>query len=153
MGDTKQYFTLEEANQRLPLVKRIVRDIVALYKDVHERRRRLEEIKFRQTGSEDGASIYRDEVGEIEKEVKQDVARLDEFIAELKLLGVQLKDPAIGVVDFPSMQDGREVCLCWQPGEEEIGFWREADAGFAGRQSLFEGSIAAPDDSNGSNGE
>ncbi|MFK7821259.1 MAG: DUF2203 domain-containing protein [Planctomycetaceae bacterium] len=153
MGDTKQYFTLEEANLRLPLVKRIVQDIVSLYKDVHERRRRLEEIKFRQTGSEDGASLYREEVGEIEKEVKQDVQRLDEFLGELKSLNVQIKDPAIGVVDFPSMQDGREVCLCWQPGEEEIGFWREVDAGFAGRQSLFEGSIAAPDESSNPGGE
>ncbi len=153
MSEVKQYFTVEEANQRLPLIKRVVRDIVALYEDVHERRRRLEEIQFRQTGSEDGASIYREEVGEIEKELKRDVERLDEFVAELKSLNVLLKDAVTGVVDFPARIDGREVCLCWKPGEEEIGYWHEADAGFAGRQSLFEGSIAGPDGSNGTNGE
>lgn len=153
MSDVKQYFTVGEANERLPLVKRIVRDIVALYKDVHERRRRLEEIQFRQTGSEDAVSLYREEVGEIEKELRKDVSRLDGFVAELKSLNILLKDPARGVVDFPSQIDGRDVCLCWQPGEEEIGFWHEVNAGFAGRHSLFEGSVAGPDGSNGSNGE
>lgn len=153
MSDEQQFFTVEEANQRLPLVKSIVRDIVALHKDVVERRRRLEEIQFRQTGSEDAASIYREEVGEVEKELKKDVLRLDGYIGELRELNVLLKDANKGLVDFPSLMDGREIYLCWQLGEQEVGHWHEADKGFAGRQSLMEGSVTGPDDSNGSNGE
>lgn len=153
MSGVKQYFTVEEANRRLPLIRRIVRDIVELYKDVHERRRRLEEIRFRQTGSEEGAAIYRDEVGEIEKELKVDVDRLDGFVAELKKLNVLLKDPIRGLIDFPSRMDGRDICLCWQLDEDEIGFWHETDAGFAGRQSLFEGSVTGSDPNDSNSGE
>jgi hypothetical protein len=39
-------------------------------------------------------------------------------------------------VDFPAMRDGHEVYLCLQEGEDEIGFWHEPDAGFAGRQPI-----------------
>lgn len=153
MTDSKQFFTVEEANQRLPLVKRIVRDIVALHKDVEERRSRFEEIQFRQTGSEDGASIYRDEVAEVEKEIEKDSGRLKAFVDELQSLNVVLKNPGQGVVSFPSMMDDREVCLCWIPGDEEVGYWHEVDAGSATRQSLFEESIASPDEPTESNGE
>lgn len=153
MSDEQQFFTVEEASKRLPLVKSIVRDIVALHKDVTERRRRLEEIRFRQTGSEDAASLYREEVGVVEKELKKDVLRLDEYIGELRQLNVILKDANKGLVDFPAKLDGREVYLCWQHGEEEVGYWHDTDKGYAGRQSLMEGSVTGSDESNGSNGE
>ena len=41
-----------------------------------------------------------------------------------------------GLVDFPSIREGREVYLCWLEGEQEIGYWHDVDAGFAGRQPL-----------------
>ena len=41
-----------------------------------------------------------------------------------------------GLVDFPSLREGREVYLCWREGEDQIDFWHEVDAGFAGRQPL-----------------
>ncbi|MDE0506470.1 MAG: DUF2203 domain-containing protein [Candidatus Poribacteria bacterium] len=41
-----------------------------------------------------------------------------------------------GLVDFPHLRDGREVYLCWQFGEDEIRYWHDVDAGFAGRQPL-----------------
>ncbi len=153
MSDEQQFFTVEEANKRLPLVKSIVRDIVALHKDVTERRRRLEEIQFRQTGSEDAASLYREEVGEVEKELKKDVLRLDEYIGELRQLNVMLKDATKGLVNFPAKMEDREIYLCWQLGEDEVGHWHETDTGFAGRQSLMEGSVAGSEETNDSNGE
>ncbi|HMQ04040.1 MAG TPA: DUF2203 domain-containing protein [Pyrinomonadaceae bacterium] len=63
-----------------------------------------------------------------------DVGRLT---TEINDLGVQLKDHSQGLVDFPSMRDGRVVLLCWKLGEpEEIAWWHEVDAGFAGRQPI-----------------
>ncbi|MGB9179284.1 MAG: DUF2203 domain-containing protein, partial [Pyrinomonadaceae bacterium] len=57
--------------------------------------------------------------------------------AELESLGVQLKDYARGLIDFPSMRDGRVVLLCWQLGEgNELEWWHDLDTGFAGRQPL-----------------
>ncbi len=82
---------------------------------------------------------------QIEQELKRDEEKLQEYVRELTELGVQLKDPERGLVDFPHMMDGRVVFLCWHHGEEELSFWHEVDAGFAGRQSLLESSIAGDD--------
>ena len=59
-----------------------------------------------------------------------------EAVQEVELLGVHVKDFRTGLVDFPHERDGRIVYLCWRPDEDEIGWWHEVDAGFAGRQPL-----------------
>ena len=62
---------------------------------------------------------------------------LAESVGQLEALGVQIKDYERGLVDFPSMRDGRVVLLCWQLGEgESIEWWHDVEAGFAGRQPL-----------------
>ena len=58
-------------------------------------------------------------------------------LSDLEGLGVQLKDFERGLVDFPSLRDGRVVLLCWQLGEgDELEWWHDVDAGFAGRTPL-----------------
>ena len=59
-----------------------------------------------------------------------------EAVQEIEYLGVHVKDMRTGLVDFPYDRDGRIVYLCWKPDEDEIGWWHETDAGFAGRQPL-----------------
>jgi hypothetical protein len=60
-------------------------------------------------------------------------------------LGAELKDPRVGLIDFLAQVDGRDVYLCWKLGEDEIAYWHELEAGFAGRQSLLEGSLPGGD--------
>ena len=87
-GDrSQQLFTVEEANLRLPLVRAIVKDIVTLFSDLHDRRERLNEIRHRSEQSE-----YRDEVDAMESELETDIERLDVFVAELSDLGAELKE-------------------------------------------------------------
>lgn len=58
-------------------------------------------------------------------------------MTELDTLGVQLKDFERGLIDFPSLRDGKVVLLCWQMGEgDELEWWHDVDAGFAGRTPL-----------------
>ena len=59
-----------------------------------------------------------------------------EAIQEIEYIGVHVKDFRTGLVDFPYDRDGRIVYLCWRPDEDEISWWHEMDAGFAGRQPL-----------------
>ena len=66
----------------------------------------------------------------------QDFERLDALIHQILETGVQVKDINTGLLDFSAMRDGREVYLCWKYGEENIAFWHEVDAGYAGRQSI-----------------
>jgi hypothetical protein len=59
------------------------------------------------------------------------------IISDLEALGVQIKDFDRGLVDFPSLRDGRVVLLCWQIGDgDELEWWHDVDAGFAGRTPL-----------------
>ena len=59
------------------------------------------------------------------------------LLEELAGLGVEVKDPDQGLIDFRTKRDGREVYLCWKLGEgARIMFWHDLDSGYAGRRSL-----------------
>ena len=83
------------------------------------------------------ADAYREELQQVQAELERDDLRMREYLQELSDLGVVLKDPFSGLIDFPSRMDGREVYLCWRLGEPEVAFWHELEAGFAGRQKLM----------------
>jgi hypothetical protein len=137
----KKYFTVAEANAMLPLVRAIVDDIVRLKNEVEERRDRLKDVRRLPGRRRDEDNPYDEEVQQIEEEIEKEGDRLEEFCDELRRLGVELKDPKIGLIDFLTQIDGREAYLCWKLGEGEIAFWHELEGGFAGRQSLLEGSV------------
>ena len=62
---------------------------------------------------------------------------IGKITTEINEAGVQLKDYTRGLIDFPAQRGGRIVLLCWQLGEgDEIEWWHDTDAGFAGRQPL-----------------
>ena len=73
---------------------------------------------------------------ELERDAQALAREIEGFKRELEELGMQLKDPRLGLVDFPSEMYWRPVLLCWRLGEPEVGFWHELDAGYAGRQPL-----------------
>jgi hypothetical protein len=144
-AETSRTFTLEEANQRLPLVRAIVQDIVNLFRDVSERRDRLATMRTRHGEAASEESLYSEENAQIEDELRCDEERLRNYIEELVELGIEFKDPVKGLVDFPSRVDGRIVHLCWMLGESEIRFWHELEDGFAGRQPVLVESFASGD--------
>jgi len=122
-------FTLQEANALLPSVRIILAKIQRAHRKlVHYR----EEAKKAAAAAEQGG-------GGIESGVAY-AAVLTELtvqLSELETLGVQLKDFERGLIDFPSLRDGRVVLLCWQLGEgDELEWWHDVDAGFAGRTPL-----------------
>ncbi len=141
----RKYFTVEEANRTLPLVTVIVRDIVELYRDIHERRERLARVRQLPGGvRRDKDSPYSEELEEIDAEIDKDIERLQNFCEEIQSIGVELKDPSTGLIDFYSKMDGQDVYLCWKLGEPEIMYWHDLDAGFLGRQSLLQNSSPGP---------
>lgn len=149
MASLKKYFTVEEANHALPLVRSIVADIVSLYADLHQRHERLHSVKKRNSSSRGSMPPeYNDELAQMENDLHLDAEKLQGYINELQDLGVDLKDLSKGLVDFPGLIDGREVCLCWMQGESEVAFWHEIEAGFMGRQSLMAGTTPTVTDNN-----
>lgn len=129
----RKYFTVAKANQMLPLVRAIVSDIVELFQDLSGRRERLLELQPEVAGRDDA---YAEEVEQMERELEQDVGRLQGFVDELLRLGVEFKDPVAGLVDFPTRINGHDAYLCWKLGEGEIAHWHDLESGFGGRQPL-----------------
>jgi hypothetical protein len=64
------------------------------------------------------------------------LAELQELVSEFQSREIQIKDLERGLVDFPAILAGKEVFLCWEQGEEDVEYWHELDAGFAGRAPL-----------------
>jgi hypothetical protein len=133
-------FTIEQANAMLPLVRAITADLANLAREVVDRRHRLAVL----TAGRDWkpGDPYSDELAEIESKLERDAQRLQEYVEELRELGVEPKGAVDGLVDFPSLMDGRIVFLCWKLGESEVTHWHDLEAGFAGRQSLVAGSVS-----------
>jgi hypothetical protein len=130
----RRYFTVEQANATLPLVRAIVTDLANLSRDVIERRDRLAHLLAGRNAQT--ADIYSEELTQVEQEIDKDSRQLRDYVEELLKLGVEPKNGPEGLVDFPALVDGKEVYLCWKLGEPEVLFWHDMDAGFAGRQSL-----------------
>ena len=137
-------FTIEQANAMLPLVRAITTDLATVASDVVERRNRLQ---FLTAGREfKPGDPYAEELAQTESEIQKDAARLQEYVEELRELGVEPKGAMDGLVDFPAMLDGQLVFLCWKLGEPEVMHWHPLQAGFAGRQSLVAGTVAGDDE-------
>jgi Uncharacterized conserved protein len=122
-------FTIQEANELLPRIRLKLEMIRRLYEHVgsyREAARAAAAASNRGGGMAGGSKYvkYLYEIGKLTTEINDE--------------GVQLKDYQRGLIDFPSMKDGRVVLLCWQLGEpDNIEWWHDTDAGFAGRQPLL----------------
>ena len=124
-------FTVEEANRTLPLVRRIVSDIVGDYWRWQEKVREFEAAALLRTVDQPN-----EEADRLEHEAQQLARDIDGYVREIRQLGVQMKGLDTGLVDFPGEIDGKRVLFCWQLGEETVQYWHDEDAGFAGRQPL-----------------
>src|SRR5262245_5986843 len=100
----QRLFTLDEANAMLPLVRAIAADIASLSESLMERRDRLQQMLANRPALR--RDPYSDELLQVQREMEIDAERLQEYVQELRDLGVEAKGPQ-GLVDFPSMMDGR----------------------------------------------
>jgi len=127
----ERIFTVDEANRTLPLVRRIVEDLV---RDHHLWEEKVREFEVETAGS---SPERPDVIAELLQIEAQRLAKdIESYIAELAELGVICKGMNIGLVDFRGQLDGREVFYCWKLGEPSVMYWHETDAGFVGRQRL-----------------
>ncbi len=123
---TSRPFTVQRANHALVLVRKVVADIVAKYKELSDLRAALAKL---------GNSRERAEEREQLKAAGDAcVETLNRLYRELLDVGCVLKDWRIGLVDFPAVLDGRRVWLCWRLGEGEVAWWHELNDGFAARK-------------------
>jgi hypothetical protein len=121
-----RHYTLEQARELLPWVRERLATL-------RKARARLTDAQARDALVEgsagNGGGTLGRQVGEAFVEVRAGVAEFAER-------DIVLRDLDRGLIDFPAVREGREVYLCWIDGEDDIGFWHDLDAGYAGRQPL-----------------
>lgn len=121
-------FELNEANELLPALIPDLQRIQKLYESLASMRELAKAAAHVSDlgGGMEGGSGYVKTLYEVGK-----------LTTKFHESGIQLKDYSRGLIDFPSLRDGRIILLCWQLGDgAEITWWHETDAGFAGRQPL-----------------
>jgi hypothetical protein len=124
-------FTVEQANATLPLVRKILEDVVRQHGLWREK---ILELDLATSGARSGDASPA--VERLEHHVQALAKEIAGYQRELDSLGIELKDPRLGLIDFPSEMNGRKVLLCWRLGEADVGYWHEMDTGYAGRQPL-----------------
>lgn len=124
-------FTVEEANRTLPLVSKIVSDLVRAHGSWEDK---VREFELATVGSSpDKPDVMADL---LQAEAQRLAMEIEGYISELADLGVICKGMDTGLVDFPGERDGRQVYYCWMLGEPSVQFWHEMGAGFVGRQKI-----------------
>ena len=122
-------FSVEEANALLPTVRGLLKKI----------RRAHSRVISYQEAARSAADAAEEGGGGMAGGVRyaEILMQLTSLTSELESMGVQLKDFTRGLIDFPSLRDGRVVLLCWQLDEgDRVEWWHDVDAGFAGRTPL-----------------
>lgn len=126
----KIYYTIEEAEKLLLIVKKRLKKLVRLKKDISD----LQNINIQITDKSYEGNLL------VLKSNRDYHKFLYDFYNEMEFLarkGIVIKDLDLGIIDFYSKFEARDVFLCWRIGEKKIGFWHELNTGFVQRKTII----------------
>lgn len=133
-------FTVEEANELIPHLEGIVREIQEAReraRDHYEKLQILDALWGEEVTEEENPDHgeYRQRRREISRATRRIKATVE---TEIRARGVRFPVGGLeyGLLDFPTTYDGRWVFLCWHRGEPEVGYWHEVDLGYRGRRRI-----------------
>jgi hypothetical protein len=130
-------FTLDEAQDLLPVLESLLRTALDGKKFVESVDTELQELAHR-VFLRGGILVNIVSMARRKAEREKTIQRVKDALAEIDATGVQVKDLDIGLLDFPCEVDGRTVLLCWKLGERGITHWHGVSEGFAGRKPIDE---------------
>lgn len=126
MPPTRSIFLKEEAEQMLPLVEAIMKDVVkdfAMLSSLGKERARLERADK--------------PVEEIRSRIAHLSMRVERYLEELAELGCEIRDLELGIVDFPTYLDAEPAYFCWRLGDPlKILYFHPAEKGYAEKERL-----------------
>jgi hypothetical protein len=128
-------FTLGEAQTLLPVLEALLRRAQTAGARAGELEMEMQQLSYRIFLS---GGMHVDVTAAARRRAEREKALQEakDTLAEIEEIGVQVKDLEQGLLDFPSVMDGRAVLLCWKLGEKEIGYWHSPEDGFAERKPL-----------------
>ncbi len=127
-------FTRDEAQTHVPWLAQTFDEIAPWRERARELNSESRALMERMRGN--GGRKSHDRMSQLSVRIEEARSHLERALESISERGILVKGIEPGLVDFPSMMDGREVYLCWREGETQIDFWHDVDAGFAGRRPL-----------------
>lgn len=122
----RKHYTREQARALLPEIRLWLKRLASL-------RETLEKYEHRVASLMSGGDAVG---GETVNSWVRTLAEIRHVLCEFQKRDIQIKDLNRGLIDFPAIIAGREVFLCWEQDEEDVEFWHDLDAGYAGREPL-----------------
>lgn len=124
MSDEERVYTVEEANALLPYLAPTLVELREKFEQAESARDSVA-----QAAAGNGWSHKREAWSAT-------MARVAELMERLTEWGLELRDIATGLVDFPALVNGEEAYLCWRLGEPEVAYYHLRTDGFGGRRPL-----------------
>ncbi len=121
-----KHYTRDEARSLLPQIRKWLDRLDLLRRELQKLEQRLDSLM------DDGCDVGGDNVNRWVRTMVD----TRELLLEFDCRQIQIKDIERGLIDFPALIGGREVFLCWEKDEDDIEFWHDLDAGYAGRERL-----------------
>lgn len=122
-----KFFTVQQANEALKIIRPLVDEVQTIRQKIVTTQPEAWGAIEKSVGNGGSRTLSK---------IVQDFERLDALVHQIMDTGVLIKDVNIGLLDFPALRNEQEVYLCWQYGDNEIAFWHEVEAGYAGRQPI-----------------
>ena len=122
-----KYFTVDEANQLLPLIEPLVEQLLekrAMASRMGQQMPQLKDIRSDIGGSE-ASELY------------LTFTQIERLVRDVQAHGCVIKNIHAGIVDFLADHNGRDVFLCWKLGEPRVAHFHDLHSGFNGRQPIF----------------
>jgi hypothetical protein len=128
-------FTVSEAQMLLPVLEALLQRARTSALKAAELEEGLQRLSYRIFLS---GGMHVDVAAAARRRAERDKAAQEarDTIAEIEAIGVQVNDLEQGLLDFPTVMDGKSVLLCWKLGEKEIGYWHSPEDGFDARKPL-----------------
>lgn len=130
-------FTVDEANDLIPKLESMLKECDRTLLEIRTVAELTEDIEWywgvsiREDGNPDHGEYLK-----LEREKDARIERWNAAVEMINALGVVLKNPDMGLIDFYSSREGQLVFLCWQRGEREVRYWHTLEGGYAGRRLL-----------------
>ena len=121
-----KHYTLEEARALLPQIRRWLSTLADHRENLQKQEERIGALMT--PGTDLGGPIVNTWI--------RTMAHIKELLLEFQTREIQIKDINRGLIDFPAFIGGKEAFLCWEQDEDDIEFWHDLDAGYAGRERL-----------------
>lgn len=130
-----RYFTLSAAERLLPEIEQHLRDAL-FHKAGYSRAEEALQEAVNHIRLSGGARVNPGKHLELRAARDSSVKALQAAMEAIEQTGALVKDLDIGLLDFMTRYQGRDVCLCWKLGESGIEFWHGEEEGFRGRKPI-----------------